>query len=83
MLVFTAVFFVFAAGSFGFWFFWQRPMQDCERAGNWWDPQNRVCGTVVYIPDITGRYTINGRRDRNPTVVPPRPNPAPAAQPAA
>lgn len=81
MLAFVAVFAVFAAGIGGYWFFVQRPARACETAGNWWDPENRVCGTVVYIPDLTGRYTIDGRRDAEPTVVPPRAAPAPA-QPA-
>ena len=31
------------------------PAQHCEGSGNWWDPQTRTCGHVVYLPDITHR----------------------------
>jgi hypothetical protein len=31
------------------------PVQTCESAGNWWDPQSHSCAHVVYLPDITHR----------------------------
>ena len=43
-------------------YFYERPADLCERSGNWWDPQARECGTVVYIPDVTGRYVMGGQR---------------------
>jgi hypothetical protein len=34
---------------------WIDPAKACEAAGNWWDPQTRICGQVVYLPNITHR----------------------------
>jgi hypothetical protein len=31
------------------------PAQRCEGSGNWWDPQTRTCGHVIYLPDVTHR----------------------------
>lgn len=62
--LFVAMFVAFAAGTGGYWMFVQRPAQACEAAGNWWDGESRVCGTVVYLPDLTGRYEIGGREWR-------------------
>lgn len=76
MVVFAGVFLVAAAAMLIYWFFWQRPADDCEGAGNWWDSDNRVCGRVVLISDFTGRYHVNGRMDREPVRVPDRPPPS-------
>ncbi len=34
---------------------WLNPGKRCEAAGNWWDPATRICGEVVYLPNITHR----------------------------
>ena len=34
---------------------WIDPGKRCEAAGNWWDPAPRVCGAVLYLPNITHR----------------------------
>lgn len=81
-LVYFAVFLAVAGGTGLYWMFYQRPEAACERSGNWWDPQTRQCGTVVYIPDLTGRYRIDGREYR-PTVQGQRVAPGAAGQPAA
>lgn len=75
MVAFAAVGAVFVVFLIGWWFFVQRPKQDCENAGNWWDPENRVCGRVVLISDFTGRYHVNGRVDREAVRIPDRPPP--------
>jgi hypothetical protein len=27
----------------------------CEAGGGWWDPKDKACGKVVYIPSIIGK----------------------------
>lgn len=54
-LIFLALFAVLCAGVFVWQFGWVRPQQECEAAGRWWDPGQRVCATPVLISDITGR----------------------------
>ncbi len=80
--LFVALFVAFVGFTGGYWLFWERPAQRCEASGNWWDPQARFCATVVYLPDLTGRYEINGRRVQGPAQLPARPARA-AAQPSA
>jgi len=69
----VALFVASIGATAGYWLFYERPLQRCERSGNWWDPQARECGTVVYIPDLTGRYEMGGQRVRAPTALPARP----------
>ena len=76
MFAFAAVFAALVIALLIYWFFWQRPQDDCEGAGNWWDPGSRVCGRVVLISDFTGRYHRNGRVDREAVRIPDRPPPS-------
>ncbi|QUD86313.1 hypothetical protein [Phenylobacterium montanum] len=39
--------------AFQAYYIW--PMQRCEEAGNWWDPQDRVCAVPLPISQFTGR----------------------------
>jgi len=80
---FVAVFVAFIGMTAGYWAFYQRPAQACENAGNWWDPQARVCGTVVYLPDLTGRYQMGEREFRAPETLPARPVRQAAERPSA
>jgi hypothetical protein len=34
---------------------WIEPGKRCEAAHKWWDPDQRVCGTPLYLPAITHR----------------------------
>lgn len=34
---------------------WLNPAKTCEAAGNWWDPSTRICGQVIYLPNLTHR----------------------------
>lgn len=34
---------------------WLAPGRACEAAHNWWDPEKRICGRTVWIPDLTHR----------------------------
>ncbi len=34
---------------------WIEPGKRCEAAGDWWDPARRICGHVLYLPDVTHR----------------------------
>ena len=40
---------------------WITPGRHCEAAGNWWDGKTRICGHVIYLPDVTHR-PIGSRR---------------------
>ncbi len=74
----VAVFIGIMGATGVYWAFWQRPEARCESMGNWWDPQTRQCGVVVWIPDVTGRYVINGQ-DYRPASAPAQAQAAPAA----
>ena len=54
-MVFAGLFVVALCGVFAFEYFYRAPGQRCEANGGWWDMAERVCGRVIYIPDITGR----------------------------
>jgi hypothetical protein len=43
------------------------PVQRCESAGNWWDPQTGTCGHVIYLPDVTHRRP-GSKTPRYPTL---------------
>ncbi len=77
-LIFFGVFIVLSIASIAFQFLWLRPMRKCEASGNWWHGPSLSCATVVYIPDITGRYVIRGQESKAPAA-PPTPGQAPAA----
>jgi len=42
-----------AATAYEWWYVW--PVQKCDRAGAWWDPQDRQCLMPVPIWRVTGR----------------------------
>lgn len=54
-LVFLVLLGIAMIAIFAYQRLWLDPGKRCEAAGNWWDPANRVCGHVVYLPDITHR----------------------------
>ena len=63
-LAFVGVFFVACAGVWAYQVFYVWPRDKCERGGGWFDPSSRHCGRVIYIPDVTGRYVLNGQEQR-------------------
>lgn len=69
MIGFLAAFVAACAGVIVYQLLWAGPADRCEKTGGWWDPGRRQCGKVVYIPDVTGRYVIDGgeRRVRLPS----------------
>lgn len=54
-LIFVATFVVMAVGTVIWQIGWILPKNNCERAGKWWDPNQRACAQPVLISDITGR----------------------------
>lgn len=54
-MVFAALFVVALGGVLAFEQIYRQPGKRCEANGGWWDMSQRICGQVVYIPDITGR----------------------------
>jgi hypothetical protein len=36
------------------------PGKKCEANGGWWDPDTRICGHPIYLPNITGRPIKGG-----------------------
>jgi hypothetical protein len=34
---------------------WVMPAKRCLENNGWWDPATRLCGTPIYIPDLTHR----------------------------
>jgi len=54
-LFLIGAFFVLAAGAFVYDHYWVGPGRECEANHNWWDPKLRVCGKVVWVPDMTHR----------------------------
>ncbi len=54
-LVFLGLFALAVVAITTYQLLWIEPAKQCEAAGNWWDGENRVCGRVVYLPDITHR----------------------------
>ena len=54
-MVFAALFVVAMGGVLAFEQIYRQPGKRCEANGGWWDMGSRVCGQVIYIPDITGR----------------------------
>jgi hypothetical protein len=40
-----------------------KPRDDCQRAGGWWDGEERICATPIDISRITGRPNVP-RTDR-------------------
>ncbi len=54
-LIFVATFVVLVVGTLVWQVGWILPKNNCERAGKWWDPDERVCAQPVLISDITGR----------------------------
>ena len=66
---------------------WITPGKQCEAEGNWWDAKTRICGHVVYLPNITHR-PIGSKQPRYPDLPRTRAQaaeaasgPAPAAPP--
>ena len=55
MLGFVAVFVLGVGAVFAYQTVYVIPAKRCEAAGQWWEPETRVCATPVYIPHITGR----------------------------
>lgn len=53
--IFLGLFLIGAAGSGYYQIRIVKPRQDCERAGGWWDGDERICATPVDISRITGR----------------------------
>ncbi len=53
--IFLAAFALCIAGVWALQVYYVQPRQRCEASHNWWDSRQRVCGHVVYIPDITHR----------------------------
>ena len=54
-LVFFAAVALAVAGVVAYQHWTVDPVQRCEGSGNWWDPQTRTCGHVIYLPDLTHR----------------------------
>jgi len=52
---FVAAFFVAVAAVSVYQFIWIEPGKHCMAAHKWWDPDQRVCATPIYLPAITGR----------------------------
>jgi hypothetical protein len=34
---------------------WVMPQKRCEDREGWWDPQTRLCGTPIFLPNLTHR----------------------------
>jgi hypothetical protein len=53
--VLVIAFFVLAGAAIAYDRLWLAPGRACEAAHNWWDPEKRICGRTVWIPDLTHR----------------------------
>jgi hypothetical protein len=58
-LIFVGLFLVINVGLLVWEFGWVRPRQQCEAAGKWWDPGERICAQPILISDVTGRVIDN------------------------
>jgi hypothetical protein len=87
MIGFLAAFVAACAAVVVYQVVWVAPAERCEKGGGWWDPGQRECGKVIYIPDLTGRYVDDRGRERRvlmPTPAPAQPQPpAPSPSPSA
>ena len=54
-ILFLSLFAVLTAGTLVFQHFWLDPGERCEKRGQWYDVNTRICAQPIYIPDITGR----------------------------
>ncbi|MDO1560052.1 hypothetical protein Q0812_11500 [Brevundimonas sp. 2R-24] len=60
-LIFVALFVLGVVGVGVYQIYWAGPQKECEGRGDWWDPATRICGDVIYIPNITGRQPGESR----------------------
>lgn len=78
-LIFLGVFVLASLGMLGYQAYYVWPRNNCEAAGSWWDPKDRICASPMPIWRITGRMPER-------TVTPrgaPLPAPESAAKPQA
>ena len=54
-LGFVAVFAVSCVAIAIYQVVWVMPEKRCLDANGWWDPGQRVCGTPIFLPDLTHR----------------------------
>ena len=55
MVGFLVVFGVCVVAAAAYEWFWVMPEKRCIAAHHWWDSHERVCGTPVFLPALTGR----------------------------
>ena len=54
-IMFVGLFAVAVGAMLVFQSYWLDPGERCEKNGQWYDLESRICATPIYIPDITGR----------------------------
>jgi hypothetical protein len=54
-IYFICTFALLTAGMLIYQYVWLEPQKRCEAGHNWWDSESRKCGTVVFVPDLTGK----------------------------
>lgn len=54
-LAFGAVFVLSVVAIGAYQFYYVVPAKRCEASGRWWEPNERLCASPIYIPHITGR----------------------------
>ena len=54
-LFFVGVFVFCCIGVAAYEVIWVMPVKRCLDHGGWWDPQTRICGTPIFLPDLTHR----------------------------
>ena len=62
-ILFLALFAIGALAIGAYQIFYVLPAQKCDDRKGWFDPKTRGCGTVLYIPSITGRPAGMSRKD--------------------
>ena len=55
VLGFVSVFAVCCVAVAVYEVMWAIPARHCEERSGWWDPGQRVCGTPIFLPDLTHR----------------------------
>lgn len=55
MLMFACLFALACVAVAVYQVMWAIPARHCAERDGWWDPDQRVCGTPIFLPDLTHR----------------------------